>query len=142
MLSAQSYRRIARASAWYDLAIALPFATPPTLAITWALLGRMETRLGLAPLPELTVYGALFANFFGTVVLVWSVLRLRGDAVQLGRYDAVGRGIFAVWMLVALSRGASPLIWVFFALETAFGIVQALPVTKARNPHAPPQTPA
>lgn len=130
MLSTETYRRVVRASAWYDLAVALPFATPLTLTISWAALSRLEANLGLAPLPTLTVYGTLFANFFGTVVLVWSVLRLRGDAVQLGRYDAVGRGLFSLWMLVALANGASPLIWAFVALEISFGVLQALPLRK------------
>ena len=131
MLTPTTYRRIYRASAWYDLAIAWPFATPLTLPVLWGLLDAAQGGLGLAPLPALGVYMVLFANFFGTVVIFWSLARLRLDDPLLGRFDAVGRFVFSAWMIWALVHGASPLIAIFLAVEIAFGLVQALPVRQS-----------
>lgn len=128
MVSPTTYRRIYRASAWYDLLVTAPFATPVTLAFVWTHLMWANTALGGGPVPELGVFGVLFANFFGTVVLIWSVVRLHLDRSLLGRYDAVGRVAFSIWMLVALSSGNAPVLWLFLTVEIAWGLIQMLPV--------------
>ncbi|MGR3714212.1 MAG: hypothetical protein ACU0A6_13960 [Shimia sp.] len=79
-------------------------------------------------LPDLNAYATLFANFFGTVVLIWSVVRLRLNDSRLARYDAAGRWLFSAWMLNALFNGASPVLWGFLAIELTFAILQSLPV--------------
>ncbi|MDP3861787.1 MAG: hypothetical protein Q8Q63_09425 [Phaeovulum sp.] len=132
MLTPTAYRRIFRASAWYDLLIVWPYATPFGLALAWSWLDRLHVGLGQPSLPVLTVYGVLFANFFGTVVLIWSAVRLVHDDPRLGRWDALGRGLFSLWMAVALANGASPLLWLFLAVEVAFGVAQAMPVREPR----------
>lgn len=127
MLTRQTFTQVVRASAWYDLAISSAFATPPTLAVIWAVLRSVQHTLGLGALAELDVYGVLFANFFGTVVVIWSIIRLRGER-ELGRFDAIARFAFSAWMVVALVNGATPLLYGFLVPELAFGIAQALPV--------------
>lgn len=128
MLSRSTFHKIYRLSAWYDLLVTWPFATPITLALFWSAMGGMHDTIGLAPLPELNTYAVLFANFFGTVVLIWSVLRLRLNNPSLARYDAVGRWAFSAWQLNALLMGASPILWVFLIAEVTWGILQSLPV--------------
>ena len=130
MLSPTTYRRIYRASAWYDLLVTWPYATPLTLSMIWGMMGGVHAQFGFAPLPELNPMTVAFGNFFGTVVLLWSVLRLRLDQPLLGRYDAVGRFAFAAWMINALMHGGSPVIWLFLIPEICWGIVQALPVRR------------
>ncbi|MDC0738576.1 hypothetical protein N6L24_09810 [Cognatishimia sp. SS12] len=130
MLSQRQFHRIYRLSAWYDLIVTWPFATPITLALFWSSMGTAHDALGLAPLPALDTYAVLFANFFGTVVLIWSVLRLRLNDVRLARYDAVGRWSFSAWQLYALSQGASPILWGFLIAEVIWAILQSLPLRK------------
>ncbi|WP_342078514.1 hypothetical protein [Yoonia sp. SS1-5] len=128
MLSAQTYRRIYRASAWYDIIVTWPYALPITFTLIWGGFGGLHDMAGLTPLPQLNPMMVLFANFFGTVVLIWSVVRLRFDNPLLGRYDAAGRMLFSAWMINALLHGGSPVIWVFLITEICWGIAQALPV--------------
>ena len=127
MLTPSTLHRIYRISAWYDCLVTWPYATPITLSVFWALLDTAHTNLSLAPLPALGVYGVLFANFFGSVVLIWSVVRLRLNNVRLARYDAVGRWLFSAAMLHALWNGASPLVAVFLVIELCFAVLQSLP---------------
>ena len=131
MLSPPLFHRIYRASAWYDLIVTLPFTTPLTLAGVWWVWGMIHSSAGLAPLPPLATYAVLFGNFFGTVVVLWSVLRLRLNDARLARYDAVARWLFSAWMLWALFHGASPLLWGFLVVELSFAILQSLPVTSS-----------
>ena len=129
MITPQSYRRIYRASAWYDLIVTWAFATPLTLALIWPWLQALNTALGATgPTPELSAYGLLFGNFFGTVVVIWSLVRLRLDRPELGRYDAFGRLAFSAWMIHALAAGAGPVIWLFLVVEIAWAVAQFLPV--------------
>lgn len=132
MLTASTYRRVYRISAWYDLIVTWPFATPLTLALYWGpVIGPVTEALGLPPLPPLEAHTVLFANFFGSLVLIWSVLRLRRDDPRLAVYDGIGRMAFSAWMANALLQGASPLIWVFLIPEVGFGLLQLLPPADA-----------
>lgn len=127
-MSPSTFHRLYRVSAYYDLVVTWPYATPLTLALFWSLLNGTHASLGLPPLPDLNAYAVLFANFFGTVVLIWSVLRLRLNNPKLARYDAIGRWAFSAWMLNALLNGASPILWGFLVIELTFAALQSLPV--------------
>ena len=137
MLNFNTYRRIFLASAWYDLAVTAAFATPWTLTLVYALFATINTALGLSPLQPLPPEGVLYANFLGSIVTVWSVLRLRTGMVWMGRYDAAARFMFSAAMIHALASGASPLLWGFLVFELTFGILQLLPYESTAN-----QTPA
>ena len=129
MITPQLFRRIYRASAWYDLCVTWVFATPVTLALFWPLLQGINAAMGApAPTPDLGVYAMLFGNFFGTVVVIWSLVRLRLDLPALGRADAVGRVAFSLWMITALANGAGPVLWLFLTFEICWAAVQLLPV--------------
>lgn len=52
----------------------------------------------------------LIANLLGSVVVVWSLVRLHDTRAVYGRYDALARCLFATWQLVAVAHGASWLI--------------------------------
>ncbi len=47
----------------------------------------------------------LSGNFFGTVLVIWSQVRLPLARVEPGRCDAFGRLAFSAWMIHALARG-------------------------------------
>lgn len=80
--------------------------------------------LGLGALPDLASHTMLFANFFGTVVVVWSLVRLVWNDTRLAIYDGVGRVFFSVWMGVALYSGITPLVWLFLVPEVLFAVLQ------------------
>jgi hypothetical protein len=129
MLSPSRFRRIFRASAQYDLALSAIFAVAPGVALVWWGMGLLSPLLGLAPPAPLDANAIMFANFFGTVVTIWAVVRLRFDLPVLARYDAAGRLFFALAMITALTNGASPILWAFLIVETLFAMAQLLPVT-------------
>ncbi|MEP4197517.1 MAG: hypothetical protein ABJL99_17990 [Aliishimia sp.] len=80
--------------------------------------------LGLEPLVPLGPYATLFGNFFGSVVTIWAVVRIKLADVRLALFDGIGRGLFCIAMLNAMMMGASPLLWAFFVPELAFCVLQ------------------
>lgn len=135
MLRETDYLKIVRASAAYDLIVTIGFATPWTLAILVGIVQVIHIRLGLpGTVPDLDVWQVLFANLMGSVVVIWSIVRLHLNMAVLGRYDMVARWLFAAWQVYALSSGASWVLIAFLALEVAFGVMQALPYRKEKAP--------
>jgi hypothetical protein len=125
------YLQLVRTSAAYDLVVTAPFATPWTLAWLHAGLQHVAAALGVAGLPPLDPLHVLFANLLGVIVVVWSVLRLRGPTIALGRHDAAARAGFSLAMAYALAHGGSPLVAGFGVLELSFFVAQALPIRAA-----------
>ncbi|MBW7566711.1 hypothetical protein KIF53_12225 [Chromobacterium subtsugae] len=113
------YLRLVRLSAIYDLIATAAFATPWTFAVVHALLGK------ISPLPAFAPIHVLFANLLGSVVVVWSVLRLRRPEAEFGLYDAFARGLFFAWQLYyLLAMDGVAIVWGFAAMEAAFGLAQ------------------
>lgn len=129
-LSSNAYLRIVRASAWYDLVVTAPFFTPWSFAYAHGQLSMLNLWLGGAPLPAFDAFQTLFACLMGSVVLVWSLARLRTPGSALGRYDGVARLLFVLWMTWALATTGAPLLWLFVVPEFAWGVAQLLPVKR------------
>jgi hypothetical protein len=123
-----TFLTVVRASAAYDLLLTAPFATPWTFAFAHAHLSALNSRLGGDALPAFGPMHVLFACLMGSIVLVWTVLRLRAPSVRLGRYDGVGRFLFSTWMAWALAVSGIPLLWLFVIPEFCWGVAQWLPV--------------
>lgn len=124
------YLKIVRLSACYDLFVTAAFATPWTFMLLHELLSALAQRSGLpGALPPFEAAHMLMANLLGSVVVVWSLLRLRSTLVVVGRYDALARFLFAGWQLYAVAHGATWLILGFTVFELAFGLAQLMPVT-------------
>ncbi len=131
----QTYDTVYRVSAWYDLLVTWPFATPLTFAILWqTVLVPLHGAIGGEDLPKLSVYAVLFANFFGTVVVIWAVVRLMATDTRLAIFDGVARLFFSAWMLVALLAGASPLIIGFLVPEFIFAMLQVVGSVRKYSP--------
>ena len=131
MLSVTQFQKIVRASGWYDLVVAAPFATPFTFAIVWQHLQTMDKRLGLAGnLPEIDPAHALLANLMGSVIVIWSIVRIRTPEARFGRYDGAGRVLFTIWILYGVSQGLSQVLLVFVLFEIAWGVMQLLPTKR------------
>ncbi|AKJ97378.1 hypothetical protein PHLH5_06550 [Pseudomonas sp. Cab53] len=129
MWTPTQYRRVVRGGAWYDLIVTAAFATPWTFAILHGALTSLAQALDLpGELPAFAPAHLLMANLLGSIVCVWSVLRIRDPQPTYGRYDAAGRLLFATWMLYALLHGASAIVWVFLFFELAWGLMQVLPI--------------
>jgi len=119
-----TYLAVVRASAVYDLLLTAPFATPWSFPFAHAQLSTLNQHLGGGALPAFGPFHMLFAGLMASLVLVWSVLRLRAPSVALGRHDGSARCLFALWMGATLAATGAPLLWLFLVPETAWGIVQ------------------
>ena len=102
--SLATFRKIVWASALYDLIVTAPFATPWTFALAHGQVSSLNVALGGAVLPAFTPFHVLFACLLGSVVLVWSVLRLRDPQRRFGRYDGAARMLFSLWMAWTLAQ--------------------------------------
>ena len=139
MWTSTQYRRLVRGSAWYDLIVTAAFATPWSFAFLQGALSGLSQALNLpGELPAFEPMHMLMANLLGSIVCVWAVLRIRDPQPIYGRYDAVGRFLFATWQAYALAHGASSLLVIFLFFEVVWGVVQVLPVrTLSRASLAP-----
>jgi hypothetical protein len=140
MWTSTQYRRLVRGSAWYDLIVTAAFATPWSFAALHGVLTSVSQEFNLpGELPAFEPVHMLMANLLGSIVCVWAVLRIRDPQQVYGRYDAVGRFLFAAWQLYALVHGASALLVIFLFFELAWGVVQMLPVGQSSRASPLPQ---
>ncbi len=127
------YLRLVRASAAYDLAVTAAFATPWTFTLVHAALNAASGALGLSAFPELDLMQVLYANLMGSVVVVWSLLRIVRPERLHGLLDGVARVLFSMWMACALANGGPDLLWPFLIVEAAWGVLQFAPWLGARS---------
>lgn len=122
----EAYLKLVRASAWYDLVATAPFAFPLLCLQTLALLRTTHAALGLSGgIPQFEPTHLLFMNLMGSLVLVWSALRLRRTRVEYGIYDAAARFLFAFSQGYYLfTSNLSALLMPFFIVECVFGLLQ------------------
>ncbi|MFE0510451.1 hypothetical protein [Streptomyces sp. NPDC058964] len=122
-----AYLRLVRASAWYDLVVTAGFATPWTYTLLHDALTSLGEAAGLGGLPAQDPMQTLYANLMGSVVVVWALLRITGPRPLHGLLDGTARALFALWQAYALAHGVTRLLWIFFAVEAAFGVAQLAP---------------
>ncbi len=130
--------RVIRASAVYDLVVTSAFALPWTVGVVFAGIGWVHGTLGLSgalPSPD-SAFTVLFANLMGSLVVVWSVVRLLRPSLALGVADTCARFLFALGMASALSSGGTGLLAGFLVAEVAWGLVQAGVVVSALRARA------
>ena len=130
-ISLSTNRRIVRASAIYDLVVTAAFATPWTFAIAHGHMSGLNQALGGLALPAFTPFHVLFACLMGSIVLVWSVLRIQEPTTRLGRFDGAARFLFSLWMAWALYQTGAPVLWLFVVPELAWGLAQWWPAGKS-----------
>ena len=130
-LSSTASRRLVRASGLYDLFLTAGFATPWTFALIRGQLSSVNVALGGAALPAFAPFHLLFACLMGSVVLVWSALRILEPSTRLGRFDGAARFLFTLWMVWCLQATGAPLLWLFIVPEFVWGVAQWWPVRSA-----------
>jgi hypothetical protein len=128
-----TFRRLVRASATYDIVVTAAFATPWTAAWNWQQLSALNVSLGGASMAPLDTFALLLASLLGSLVLVWSTLRLATPDLRLGRHDGAARLLFSAWMAWALHATGAPLLWLFLVPEFAWGVAQWWPVSSTRR---------
>ena len=128
MFPIPAFRCLVRASAIYDVLMTGAFATPWTLLLLREQLNTVNVRLGGAPLPVFAPFHLRIGCLLGSVVLVWSVLRIVDPQPRFGRYDAAARYLFSLWMGWALLVTGEPVLWLFIVPELAWGVAQSLPL--------------
>ena len=133
MLSVSAFRRVVRASAIYDVLMTAAFATPWTFLLLREHLSAVNVSLGGVPLPLFEPLHLLIGSLFGSVVMVWSVLRMLDPQPRFGRYDAAARYLFSLWMAWALLVTGQPVLWLFIVPELAWGLAQSLPLRRAAS---------
>ncbi len=133
--SSRRYSKLVRASALYDVILSFAFALPVVAGLKIDLLHRIHDSMQLnGSFPSFEPLHLLFVNFFGMVVMVWSVLRLYNPIPLYGLADGIGRLLFTVAMLNALFVfGASQIIWLFWVPELAWGLAQIAGYIRLRN---------
>jgi hypothetical protein len=127
-----AYLRLVRTSGWYDLVVTAGFATPWTYALVHRLLSAGGDAAGLGTMPALTPMQTLYANLMGSVVVVWSVLRVVRPLPLHGLLDGTARVLFSLWQAYALAHGGPGVLWPFLVLEASFGIAQLAPWARVR----------
>ncbi len=131
MVSESKYIKIVKASGIYDLVVTIGFATPWTFALIYSILTSIDATLNIpGEFPALDHAHILFATLLGSVVTVWSAVRVLQPTVLLGRGDAVARILFATWQIYAVASGASMLLLCFTVMELVFFFAQIVPVKK------------
>lgn len=136
MISVNKNLQIVRVSAVYDLVVTAGFVTPWTASMVFNGFAALSGALALdRAVPTLDITAMLFANLLGSLVVIWSVWRLKQPSRSIGLYDALARILFAIWQIFAVVHGASFLILGFTFFEVAFAIAQILPVNNPRTVH-------
>ena len=132
-----TYLRLARASAVYDVLQILPFATPWTFALLLEALSIVNVWWGGAPLPPFAPLHLLLSTLLGTLVLLWCAVRLKQPSLRLGRFDGIGRLLFAFWIAWAMLAADLPVLWLFLIPELLWGVAQWWPVVQASGNSTP-----
>ncbi|GMU10787.1 hypothetical protein [Corallococcus caeni] len=128
-------RRVVFASALYDLVVTVPFATPWTAEVVLSNLQALHHALGTGgeSLPAFTATHLFFVALFGTIVTLWSVVRLVQPTAFNGAIDTAGRALFSTWMAWALTQGATRVVLGFLVLELAWMFAQGGAILGSRR---------
>ncbi|MGV8934615.1 MAG: hypothetical protein ACOH1I_08330 [Gallionellaceae bacterium] len=114
------YRKLVRTSAIYDLLASAAFATP------WSFHLVQQTLGAISPLPEFQPLHVFFVNLLGSIVVVWSLLRIWRPEPIYGLFDSCGRALFFSWQVYYLIVwNITPVVWLFAAFEFFFFVTQA-----------------
>lgn len=107
----ESYARLVRFGAIYDLIATAGLAVPPLAALVLGVIRGLDAQLGFdtafRPVDATTMF---LINLAGCFVIVWAIARLRMPTVQLGRMDAGLRLALVGLQVWAVAMGATPIL--------------------------------
>jgi hypothetical protein len=137
------YKKLVQLSALYDLLLTFPFAFPKLCELQIQFLKGLHANLHLGgSIPEFLPLHYFFVNLMGSVVIVWSILRIKYPQDILGLFDSFARFLFSAWMLYyLLVFQVTGLVWFLFFPELAWGVAQLIGYLRRAKPdvmgHAP-----
>lgn len=120
------YRNIVRAGGLYDVIAALPLALPGVVSMQLAALSKVQEGLGLSgQFPIFDPFQLFFLNLFGSLSVIWAVLRIIKPEPLLGLTDGIARAVLSGLMLYYLIVWNVPQVVVLFIVpEILFGVLQ------------------
>lgn len=121
-----NYLSIVKASAIYDLIVTFPYAFPVLASWNLAFISTLHNKFSFSgSIPEFLPMHLFFVNLLGSLVVVWSVLRIYQPTKLLGLHDSFARFLFSFSMLYYLMlHNVTGILWFFFIPEIAWGIIQ------------------
>jgi len=131
-MKSSNYLKVIKYSALYDIIITFPFALPVVAALHIALLrGLHETFSFSGTIADFTPTHLFFVNLMGSVVVVWSALRIYKPKVIYGLFDFYARALFSSWMCFYLFfYDLSSIIWLLLIPEISWGVIQLVGYVK------------
>ena len=120
------YRKIVRFGGVYDLIATLPLALPGLVSMQLETLEKIQKGLGLSgQFPVFEPFQLFFLNLFGSLAVIWGVLRIIKPEPLLGLTDGIARAGLSGLMLYYLIVWNIPQVVVLFVVpEILFGIAQ------------------
>jgi hypothetical protein len=120
------YKDLVRFSGIYDLAVTFPFAFPILCELQIGFLKGLHEGLHLTgSIPVFLPIHYFFVNLMGSLVIVWSILRIKRPDDIFGLYDSFARFLFSGLMLYYLfAFNVTGLLWFLFFPEITWGVVQ------------------
>lgn len=125
-MNKSTYRKIVRASAIYDVLMTFGFAFPVLVVMNINAISGIHTQLSFSgSIPEFLPLHLFFVNLMGSLVLVWSALRIAKPEPIFGLYDSIARFLFSFNMFFyLLTYDVTGVLWLFFVPEFIWGLVQ------------------
>ncbi len=122
----KNYNNIVKLSAIWDLVFTAGFALPIIAGFKLDILRTLHEALALSgDFPNFTLVHMFFVNLTGSVVVIWSVLRVKYPLALFGLFDSAARMLFSIAMVYALVFGnATQLILIMLVPEILWGIIQ------------------
>ncbi|RKF17915.1 hypothetical protein DBZ36_11745 [Alginatibacterium sediminis] len=121
-----TYLNVVKYSAIYDVVMTFAFAFPVLVVWNIDLFSSLHVQYGFSgSVPEFQALHLFFVNLMGSVVLVWSAIRLYKPQAIFGLYDSFARFMFSFNMLYyLLIHNVTSILWVLFVPELAWGLLQ------------------
>ncbi|GAA6134964.1 hypothetical protein NBRC116188_17540 [Oceaniserpentilla sp. 4NH20-0058] len=125
-MNKSAYKKIVRASAIYDVLTTFGFAFPVLVSLNIYMLSSIHTQFSFSgSFPEFLPFHLFFLNLMGSVILVWSALRIANPEPIFGLYDSIARFLFSFNMFFyLLAYDITGILWLFFVPEITWGVVQ------------------
>lgn len=132
------YSSLVRASGVYDFVLVAPLAVPGGVSLLFGVLSPLNVALGGDPYPAFASLPLLFVQLMGSIISVWSVLRIVRPRWEFGVADAAARGLFSLHYALALVAGGHPLGWFLLVPEVLWGLAQGVGAAVYRKDELPP----
>lgn len=122
----KNYRKIVRAGGIYDVVATAPLALPGVVSVQLQTLEKIQQGLGLSgQFPVFDPFQLFFLNLFGSLAVIWGVLRIIKPEPLLGLTDGIARAVLSGLMLYYLVVWNIPQVVVLFIVpEILFGVLQ------------------